>query len=303
MNVRRIRFDEILNIAEPLCACIGYFDGMHVGHMQLVSKTLEIAEQEKIKSALITFDPDPWVVLKGIDPAHITSMEERIEIAESLGLDEWIIIEFSRALSQLSCEAFEDDILVKLNVKHLICGFDYSYGYKGKGNVDSLIQSGKFQVHMIKPVLYKDEKISSTRIEHEIKEGNMKEVTQLLGRPYSLKGIVVEGSHVGRTIGFPTANCQLKYHSILPKRGVYIGYTLIDGKNVKSMMNIGHNPSINFQQELRIESHLLNFSDDIYGKDIELIFIERIRDEMQFSGVEELKSQMKLDVMRAAKLA
>lgn len=302
MIVRRIRYDETIDTKEDLCACIGYFDGMHKGHMQLVSKTLEIAKLHNMKSALITFDPDPWVVLKGINPAHITSMDERIAIGESFGLDEWIIVDFSRGLSQLSYEAFEDEILVKLHVKHLICGFDYSYGYKGSGNTTTLIESNKFDVHVIEPVEYNNEKISSTRIENEIKNGNVDKVTTLLGRPYSIKGTIIKGSAIGRTIGFPTANIQLKYDSLIPKKGVYIGYTLVDGKNIRSMMNIGHNPSINFQQELRIESHLLDFNEDLYGKEVEVIFIKRIRDEQRFNNKEELINQMKKDVLEASRL-
>ena len=287
---------------EGIVACIGYFDGMHLGHMRLIEETLKQAEAKSLKSACITFDPDPWCVIKQMeDIAHITSMEERIEIGRQCGLDYWIIISFTKQLASLSYQDFEK-MLAQMNIKSLICGFDYSYGYKGEGNVETLKKQSYFDVVEVEEVTYEDEKISSTRIEKSIQEGDMKKTLHLLGRPYSIKGTITEGRSLGHTIGFPTANLKMKYHSILPHVGVYIGYAYVLGKHYKCMINVGHNPTFNYKEDIAVEAYLVDFEQKIYGDDMELIFIERIRDEKRFDSKEDLVEQLKRDVLKAKSL-
>ena len=301
MKVIEVNLSD-LPFLEASSACIGYFDGMHIGHMKLVSEMILEADRKHLKKALITFHPDPWVVLKNIEHIpHITSMNERIEIGESLNLDYWIIIPFTKELSQMSNVEFEN-MLSNLNVKSLVCGFDYSYGYKGSGNIHTLKQQTLFDVIEVESVKYNNAKISSTRIENTLKDGNVHEIIHLLGRYYSIKGKVVPGKSLGKTIGFPTANIKCKYNSILPKPGVYIGYVTIDEKSYKTMINIGNNPTFNYQNQLSIEAHILDFNLDIYGKEIEVSFVDRIRDEIKFNSKNELISQLMIDIEKARQL-
>ena len=301
MKVIEVQLND-LPVLEPSSACIGYFDGMHVGHMKLVSEMILEANNKGLKKALITFHPDPWVVLKNKENIpHITSMEERIEIGRSLNLDYWIIIPFTKELSQMSNIEFEM-MLSKLNVQSLICGFDYSYGYKGSGNIHTLKQQTLFNVIEVESVKFDNEKISSTRIETVLNNGNVTEMIHLLGRYYSIKGEVITGRSLGKTIGFPTANIKCKFNSILPKPGVYIGYVNVNQKTYRSMINIGNNPTFNYQDQLSMEAHILDFNSDIYGKDIEVTFVDRLRDEMKFNSKEELISQLNLDIEKAKQL-
>lgn len=301
MEIIQVSLDKMTKL-EATAACIGYFDGMHLGHMQLINEALAQAALKNIKSACITFEPDPWCVIKGLtDIAHITSMEERMQIGEQCGLDCWIIISFTKELAALSAAAFEK-MLADMNVKTLICGFDYSYGYKGEGNVETLRKQHYFDVVEVEEITYKNEKISSTRIEEMIQKGNVKEVVHLLGRPYSIAGIVEGGNSLGHTIGYPTANLKLKYHSLLPAVGVYIGYAYVEGRNYKCMMNVGHNPTFNYKEAVTVEAFLIDFNSKIYGDEMELVFIEKIRDEKRFSGKEELVEQLNKDVLKAKAL-
>lgn len=300
MKIRRVELGKIEKSENKIAACIGYFDGMHLGHMQLVNKAKEIAAKKQIHSALITFDPDPWVVLKGIqDIPHITSMEERIEIGEMCELDEWIIVQFTKELSELPYRQFEIEILKALNIDTLVCGFDYHYGSFGKGNIDTLKAQSDFEVEVVSECTYENEKISSTRIEKCIQEGEMKKLPHLLGRPYSIQGTVIKGNQKGREYGFPTANVYPTYNSLLPKRGVYIGYTCIKGHNYKSMINVGHNPTFNYRQNISIESYCVDFDEDIYGEIVTLTFMEFIREERKFDSKEQLLEQLNQDVMKA----
>ena len=298
MEIINIDLDNIQTL-EPMSACIGYFDGMHIGHMQLIQETIIQANIKQLKSACITFHPDPWCIIKNIQNiSHISSMEERIEIGKENGLDYWIILPFTSELSKMSVNEFEQ-LLKQMNIQSLICGFDFSYGFKGQGNFQTLEKQSYFDVVVVDEITYKNEKISSTRIEKEITNGNMEEVYHLLGRHYSIQGSVIDGRKLGKTIGFPTANIRCKYQSILPKIGVYIGFVNVDGNRYKCMINIGHNPTFNYQNNLSIEVYICDFNKEIYGKEITITFHKRIRDEKKFHSKEELIEQLKIDVQKA----
>ena len=298
MEIIEINLNDVQKL-DCMAACIGYFDGMHIGHAQLIKETLKQANKNNLKSACITFHPDPWCVLKNLhNIPHISSMDERIEIGREYGLDYWIILPFTTELSKMSTSDFEK-LLFNMNIQTLICGFDYSYGYKGQGKIDTLKKQSYFDVIVVDEVTYNNEKISSTRIEKEIMNGNMSEVNCLLGRLYSIQGWVVDGRKLGKTIGFPTANIKCKYHSILPKAGVYIGYINIDDIQYKCMINIGHNPTFNYQNNISIEVNIIDFDQNIYGKEIQLFFNQRLRDEKKFQSKEELIAQLKIDALKA----
>lgn len=282
---------------EEITACIGYFDGLHLGHQKLIKKVMELASSDHTKKALITFSPDPWVVLKHLENIpHITPMKHRIELGEEMGLDYWIILHFDRELAHLSVEEFHERVLNCLHLKTLVCGFDYHYGNKGLGDVHTLKKQDVFQVEVIEEVSSDDKKISSTRIEELLTSGNIEKANEFLGRAYEIRGIIRKGRCQGRKHGFPTANLEVCDHYLPLGGGVYIGEVYVKGTWHQAMINIGHNPTYNFQKEISIEAHILNFDEDIYGEQVRYRFLSFIRAEKKFSDVNELCEQLRKDL-------
>lgn len=283
---------------EERVACIGYFDGLHLGHRALIQETLKKAREYNVKSCLITFSPDPWVIIKGLKTVeHLTPLKRRVELAKELGIDEVIVVEFTKELSQLSHQDFVKKVLLPCSLKALVCGFDFHYGYKGLGNTETLLEAaeGHFELAVVSAVNEQEKKISSTRIIEYLKDGKINEANRLLGLEYEIAGSVIHGQKKGRTIGFPTANIQIEKDYLLPKPGVYKGKCRVDGQSYRAMINIGHNPTFNPQQTLSVEAHLLNFEGDIYGKDCTITFLEFLREEKKFSSIQELIQQLEKD--------
>lgn len=293
-----IDINHVPNIESRLAACIGYFDGIHLGHRQLIDKTIEEAKIRGIKSAMITFHPDPWVVIKNIKKVeHLTTMKDRMDIVERLGIDIWIILNFTKDLSECEPQRFLDDILCKMPIEALIFGYDFRFGYRGKGDSEYLKTHGShcFDAFEVGQISDSGEKISSTRISEAIVSGDIIMANRLLDRAYSVSGIVVGGRHKGREIGFPTANLDYPQEYILPKIGVYIGEADVPQGRFKAMINIGHNPTFNSRSEISIEAYLLDFNDILYGQKMTLHFYHRIRDEMKFDSIQLLIEQMLID--------
>lgn len=295
---------ENLIINDKLAACIGYFDGFHLGHQSLFNKTLTIAKQKSLKSALISFDPDPWVVLHGVPNAnHLTTINDRKVLAEKLGFDIWISIEFDKDMASLSPSEFINK-LRSINIQELVCGFDFKFGSKGTGTIDTLLsaQSDNFHVHVISEYKVDNEKVSSTRIKIALKNGNMELVKQLLGRYYQLKGIVVGGKQIGRKIGYPTANLQVNSEYVLPKMGVYAGYVTIDSLRYQAMISIGLNPTVKDDRVVSIEAHIFDFDRDIYNKEVSFVYVQYLRPELKFNSLNGLILQLKEDEKECRKV-
>ncbi len=300
MEVYHVYLEEDIVQKKPITACIGYFDGLHKGHQALIKKVLQKAKKTNTIPALITFDPDPWEVIhKMEDIFHITSMEDRMAIAQQMGIQMWIIIHFDEKLAGLSIQHFHKEILFPLHIKTLICGYDFHYAHNGKGNVQTLKQQTVFDVEVIEEISVQGEKVSSSYIEKLIMEGEMEKVEELLTRTYRMKGSVFKGRQVGRTIGFPTANLLLQYRYIYPKVGVYIGRVYVRDKCYMAIINIGNNPTFNYRQDISIEAHILNFHFDIYDENIIFCFHKRLRGEKKFAHKEELVEQLQKDAKRA----
>lgn len=296
--------DKQTKIKEPIVACIGYFDGFHKGHLALVEQVKKIAEKKQCKTGIITFHPDPWVVLKNeTNVKHLTTLSDRSILATKLNVDFWIIINFTKELAQLSPQQFIEDFLSQINLNTLVAGFDFRFGFKGAGGVEQLKSLGNkyFDTVVIDKVEDLDSKVSSTRISSAILAGNVDEAARLLTRPYKISGMVVHGQKQGRKIGFPTANVDVLDEYIIPKIGVYIGGVSFDGKDYQAMINIGHNPTFNTRSEVSIEAYILDFDENIYGKSIDVLFYQRIRDELKFDGVQALIEQMNLDYLTTRK--
>lgn len=296
---------ELFKSETALAACIGYFDGIHLGHQKLINETIKIAKDKGISSALITFDPDPWTVIHGRNKVnHITPMKEKIHLLSKTGLDELIIVEFDKDLSKLSPQGFIEKVLIPLNVVDLIAGEDFKFGHMGKGNVAYLKENADvfFETHVMKFEEDEDSKIGSTKITQAILKGDCDRVASMLGRPYTIAGYVMEGNREGTRIGYPTANLEVTDEYIIPKQGVYAGYVEVKGQIHKSVLNIGYNPTFNESESLSIETHILDFNKIIYGELLKQSFVVRLRDEIKFDTIDELIEQMAEDEKLARKL-
>lgn len=297
MEVIYVNVNEgnIPNLEDSVSA-IGFFDGLHQGHRELVNATIEKSKEIGINSSLITFSPSPASVLANVDEQLLTTIDERIIIAEQLGLNQLIVLTFNRELSQLSPDQFHSLVIKQLNIKHIVCGEDFRYGFKGSGSVETLKQVNDLGLTIINDLKDGDERVSSTLIKSAIKSGDMESVTKWLKRPYSILGTVKHGRKVGRTIGFPTVNLSYPDNKILPIDGIYVGITSIDGKNYVSTINIGHNPTVNTVDHKSVESFIHDFDEDVYNKVVTFKFIKRIRDELKFDNVDQLIAQMHKDI-------
>lgn len=302
MKRYRWTLHEPLPIHQPLSACIGYFDGIHIGHQALIQEAIAHANSEHLCSALITFDPDPWVVLRGMTHVpHITTLEQRQSIAEALGIEVWITIAFTRELADLPWQEFIAEVLLPCQVRHLTCGFDFSFGRRGEGKPTDLLSDARFVTHVIASVNQCDEKISSTRIVAAIEAGRMEEATQLLGRPYTVSTTVIHGNHIGHSLGFPTANLDLYDTYIMPAVGVYSGYVTLEHAIHPAMINVGYNPTCNRRERISVEVHILDFDADLYGQCLTVSFKRKLRDEIRFASKEELIEQLRQDVQTVAR--
>ena len=288
--MKTIRISDYNNILilEELCATIGAFDGIHLGHQELIKR----CKESNLKSAVITFDPDPDLVFKKLDYYPVLlPIEKKEELIESYDIDYLIIFEFNLEFSKLSKERFIE-ILKYLNVREIVLGHDFRFGYKALGSINDL--KDEFKVIEIDKVLIDSIRVSSTYIKELLKDGNIELANNLLGRNYSITGYTFMGSKKGMTIGFPTANINYKNY-FLPKNGVYLVKVLFDGNEYYGMANVGHNPTFNFQNILRFEVHIFGVSGILYNKKMEVLFIKHIRDEKKFNNITELKNQLTYD--------
>lgn len=300
MEILRFNIHTPVTNQKRISACIGYFDGLHKGHQELIAEVKRIAKETNTTPALITFDPDPWCVIHKLRHiSHITPMRHRLEIGATLGIEKWIVLDFDEDMARLSHEQFHELVLGPLNIDTLVCGFDFHYGYRGEGNVETLNQQQAFHVRVIREISSQNEKISSTRIEHLIEDGNMEDAAYMMGRPYELRGIVKSGNRIGRKYGFPTANLQLDADYVLPKMGVYVGSVYVNDAWWMAIINVGHNPSFNYQHNTSIEAFILDFHAMIYDKSVKYQFHHYLRGEKRFENMDALKQQLERDTQSA----
>ena len=285
----------------PLSMAIGFFDGVHKGHQRVIGTAIDKARSTGMKSAVMTFDPHPSLVLGGRkeEVFYITPLSQKMDILQEMGVDICYIVRFTSQFAKLSPEQFVEHFIDGLGVKEVVAGFDFSFGYKGGGDMELMqsIGSGRYNVTTVGKIDAQDEKISSTRIRHLLKDGMVEPVHQLLGRPYRISGTVVNGDKRGRTIGFPTANVEPELGTFVPKRGVYAVRIEVQGMYYDGVCNVGYKPTFNNPdvKNLVIEVHILDFDTSIYGEKVIVEWHKRIRDEQRFSGIDELKEQIGLD--------
>jgi riboflavin kinase/FMN adenylyltransferase len=283
---------------------LGSFDGLHIGHMALINTLISECRLNCLNSVVFTFSRHPDYMLKkhNISPL-ITTNEQKNKILASTDLDCLIYQDFSESFSKLSPDEFVKQILIdKLKARLVVIGFNYRYGHMGKGNAETMKRSGNmhgFRVIVVPPVKVNSEIVSSTLIREYIRRGNIERVFQLLGRHFSLYGTVEQGRRVGRTLGFPTANIEAHPEMVIPARGVYITKTLFEGKWYNGVTNVGIAPTVRNKGSLSIETHLLDYNGDLYGKDIEVCFIHKLRGEKRFNNIDSLKKQVLDDIKMA----
>lgn len=280
---------------------LGNFDGVHRGHCDLILRMIKDANENNLNPSLLVFDNHTKTVLTGEAPKTITSIEQKFHIFKNLGVQLLYRMKFDREIMKLLPEEFVKNILVdKLNVKSVVVGFDYRFGHKASGDSELLKKLGEkynFKVIILDPIYIDNELVSSTRIRNLLQEGNIIEANKLLGRNYSIRGKVVGGKKLGNTLGFPTANIELVDNFVIPKHGVYSTNTLVGKKSYLSATSVGKNPT--FKDEgLKIESHIIDFNEDIYGKIIELEFIQYLREEIKFKDLDELKKKVQEDIRK-----
>ncbi|WP_343343254.1 bifunctional riboflavin kinase/FAD synthetase [Terrisporobacter petrolearius] len=277
---------------------IGKFDGIHKGHEVLIEKTVDYSKQEQLTSVVFTFKNSPVSYFSNIVTREIITEMEKINKLKSLGVDVVIDIPFNKDMAEISAEDFVKQILVdKLGVKKIVIGHDFAFAKNREGTPELLKILGKtygFTVDIIKPVVINNVRVSSTYVKDLIYAGKVDKIEDYLGRNYTIEGKIIHGKQFGRTMGFPTANLRLKENLIIPKRGIYATKIYFENEVYIGATNIGYNPTVN-GEKMSVETNILQFDKDIYGKTIKLEFLERIRDEKKFTNVNELKKQLKMD--------
>ncbi|MEI3604642.1 bifunctional riboflavin kinase/FAD synthetase [Pseudogracilibacillus sp. SE30717A] len=302
MQIIRLTYPHTFNKTEipETIAAAGFFDGLHKGHQAVIQEAIKLARDEGKESAVISFYPHPKEVLNRPEKPmqYITPNAEKEQLLKDMGVDKLYLITFDRDLANLSPQGFVDHFIIGLNIVHLVAGFDFSFGHKGAGNMNNInsFSKGKFTTTSIEPVKLDGEKVSSTEIRHSLSTGNVEKVKKLLGRAYETEGIVIEGEKRGRQIGFPTANLKIDDEKLIPKQGVYAVRVKYNKKLFKGMANLGVKPTFHENEVTpSIEIHIFDFNDDLYSKNITVLWDHFIREEKKFAGVDELIKQLKQD--------
>ncbi len=284
-----------------VCLAIGFFDGVHLGHQQILRQTLADAHQHNAVALVLTFDRHPnSVVAPARVPPLIHSLPQKLRAIESLGAEHLLLVHFDKSFSELSGEDFVRGLVRDLGSIQSICvGADFVFGHKRSGDVALLKELGGeagFSVHGLAAVALDGRVVSSTRIRETIRAGNLDAASQMLGRPYAISGRVVEGDQLGRRLGFPTANLDAA-GLVLPPNGVYAGRASVKKKSYCAAVNIGFRPTmLPAGPELRVEAHLLDFDGRLYGTELEVELGEKLRDEKKFASPAELRAQIARDI-------
>ena len=278
---------------------IGNFDGVHRGHQAVIAQLVEIAAMNHVPSTALTFEPQPREFFSGENaPARLTRFREKMQALADTPLDRVVVARFTRAFSQLSPEAFIDDVLIKaLDVRHVVVGEDFHFGHRARGTFMALEEAGQrlgFGVSRCVTFELQGRRVSSSWVRDDLADGELTKAAELLGRPYCIEGRVARGAQVGRSIGFPTANIPLRRLST-PLSGVYaVRLDGLAGKPLAGMANLGTRPTVKGKEKL-LEVHLFDFNADIYGRHVRVEFVQKLRDEQRFDSLDALKEHIARD--------
>ena len=305
--MKKINGVDNFSINSSTILTLGTFDGVHKGHQKILKKLKTEAKKDNLKSVVLTFFPHPRTVLNPDFPLKlINTIEERSNLFEKSGIDILITHPFDKNFSELSPDEFVKNILVdKLNIKKILIGYDHRFGKNRTAGIMDLKSFGlKYDFQVIEISVEEQDKvsISSTKIRNSVEKGNFSKAKSYLGYDFSLKGKVIKGNAIGRTLGFPTANLNIEEdYKLIPKKGVYLISTQLDNKVVFGMMNIGVKPTLDLKKET-IEVNLFNWNKNLYGKVIKVFVMEYLRGEKKFDSLNDLKNQIELDEKTCAKL-
>lgn len=286
------------NYNPNLSICLGFFDGVHQGHKVVLKNTVYLATQNKIKSAVITFKEHPLCYLQNRTPQYILSLEDRLNLIAKQGIDYAYVLDFDEKIADAIASDYLRDCLIKnFTPQFITTGFNHYFGANKQGDTSFLRDYSKkygYTFYEIPPITYNNTLISSSKIRQLITEGETEKIPELLGEYFYIKGRVVTGNRIGRTINFPTANINYPKEIIKPPKGVYAAFIKIDNKEYKALLNFGKRPTINGTTSL-LEAHILDFNENIYDKDVKISFVKKIRNEKKFNSLEELKIQILKD--------
>lgn len=280
---------------------IGTFDGVHVGHQQIIHRLVDTARKNDLQALVLTFFPHPRMVIQNdANIKLINTIDEKAKQLEQLGVDHLVVKEFTKSFSRLTALEYVRDILVnKLKVKHIIVGYDHHFGRNRTANINELKEFGAFydfEVTEIEPQEVDDVAVSSTKIRSAILKGNIPTANKFLGYNFMLTGTVIKGKGLGKTLDFPTANIQIEAaYKLIPKHGVYVVKSQIKGVEVFGMMNIGKNPTVSEGTQTKIEVHFFDFSANLYGAVLKIELLDHLRSEIKFPNIEALKLQLEKD--------
>jgi riboflavin kinase/FMN adenylyltransferase len=292
-------------IARPTVLTLGVFDGLHLGHQLIIQTVVERAREVGAVPTVITFEPHPRAVLYPESaPPLLQTFDQKLEALDALGIEQTIVIHFDKAFAQVRAEEFLRDVVAdRLHAKEVYLGRGFAFGHDREGNIDLLRTVSHdldFFADEVSEVRLRGERISSSRIRELLQQGRVNLARRMLGRPYGVEGRVVRGAERGVRLGFPTANLH-PHNRVIPRGGVYITATLIDGQWRRSVTNIGTRPTFEHTTETSVETFVMDWSGDLYGDVVRVRFLHRLRDERKFNSIDELRSQIQRDVARARK--
>ena len=277
---------------------LGNFDGLHLAHMSVINKGIQYAKENALKSTMFMFENHTR------NEKLITPNKIKLKILSDIAPDFLYIEKFDDNIMKKSPEEFIQMLIKKLGMRAVCVGYDYRFGYKAQGDVKTMYSLGKkygFDVLVTEKVSIDNTIVSSTHIRTLIENGDMKKASEFIGRPFTMCGVVEKGLQNGRKLGFPTANISVDKDSILPKCGVYAGFSEVNGKKYKSVINVGNNPTFN-AKNITVESHIIDFCGDIYNENVTVSFLEYIRGDIKFNSLEELKNQILKDKKKAIEI-
>lgn len=298
---------ELNSGTKRICLAIGFFDGVHLGHQQIIRQTIADARQHEGVALVITFDQHPnTVVAPNRVPPLIYPLSKRLQTIEAMGTDAVLLVHFDKTFSQQPGEEFVRTLAAGLPRLGRICvGANFTFGHKRSGNIELLHRLGAelgFAAHATSAVSLDGKAVSSTRIREAIRTGSLDAASQMLGRTYALSGQVMRGDGLGRQLGFPTANVDTS-GLVIPPHGVYAAHVEFEARSYQAVVNIGCRPTLNSPAPaVRVEAHLLNFSEDLYGRTVELAFLDKLREEQKFGSLAELQEQIAKDITAARQL-
>lgn len=300
-------YDKHKIVNEDIVLILGFFDGVHLAHQELIKEGVRIAKERNLKAAVMTFNRRPKIVYEKLPDGiytNLTQFNQKAERIENLGVDILYKVFFNSELGKLPPEDFVEQYIVDWNAKVVVAGYDYTYGKPEIASMKTLPAhaKGRFEIVQMGEEKQSGQTISSTQIREYIQAGEIEKANKMLGYPYETLGFVIHGDARGREIGYPTANTHVHPYTLLPKNGVYAVWFTVKGNRYQGMASIGHNITFESNRQLSVEVNIFDFEEDIYGDDVKIEWVAYLRPEEKYSGVESLINQLELDEINSRKI-